>query len=83
MHLSINGLTSQEKVAISEFSKWILNVGNSDMSDLPSLSESNDYFIVVPSDLLLQPSCDPISAIILTIYPNIFDTQLNQMSLYN
>uniref|UniRef100_A0A6N2KK71 ATP-dependent DNA helicase n=1 Tax=Salix viminalis TaxID=40686 RepID=A0A6N2KK71_SALVM len=77
MRLSTNGLTSQEKADISEFSKWILNVGNGDVSDLPSLSESDDYFVVVPSDLLLQPSCDPISAIVSTIYPNISDTQLD------
>uniref|UniRef100_A0A6N2MX53 ATP-dependent DNA helicase n=1 Tax=Salix viminalis TaxID=40686 RepID=A0A6N2MX53_SALVM len=42
MHLFTNGLTSKEKADISEFSEWILSVGNDDISDLPSLSESDD-----------------------------------------
>ena len=47
------------------------------MSDLPSLSEPDDYFVAIPSDLLLQPSCDPISTIVSTIYPNISEARVD------
>ena len=53
MHLSTNGLTYEEKAEINEFSKWILSVGDDDMSNLPSLNGSNDCFNSIPSDLLL------------------------------
>uniref|UniRef100_A0A6N2LSK5 DNA helicase Pif1-like 2B domain-containing protein n=1 Tax=Salix viminalis TaxID=40686 RepID=A0A6N2LSK5_SALVM len=77
IRLSTNGLTFEEKANIHEFSKWTLSVGNGYMSDLPSLSEPDDYFVVVPSNLLFQPSCDPISAIVSTIYPNISEAQVD------
>ena len=63
MRLSTNGLTFEEKAEINEFSKWILNVGNGEISDLSSHNESNDSFVIIPLDLLLETSCEPILAI--------------------
>ena len=77
MRLFTNGLTFQEKVEINEFSKWILNVGNGEISNLPSLNESGDSFVTIPSNLLLETSCEAISAIVSAIYPNICDIQVD------
>ena len=77
MRLSTDGLTSEEKAEITEFSEWILNVGNGEISNLPSLDESDASFITIPSDLLLENSCEPISTIVSTIYPNICDIQVD------
>uniref|UniRef100_A0A6N2MMY2 ATP-dependent DNA helicase n=1 Tax=Salix viminalis TaxID=40686 RepID=A0A6N2MMY2_SALVM len=79
IRLSTNGLTFEEKANIHEFSKWTLSVGNGYMSDLPSLSEPDDYFVVVPSNLLFQPSCDPISAIKVTMQLIISTEYINQL----
>ena len=73
MRLSTHGLTSEEKTEIIEFSEWILNVGNGQISTLGSLDESDDSFVSIPSDLLLENSCEPISTIVSTIYPTICD----------
>uniref|UniRef100_A0A6N2NFQ1 ATP-dependent DNA helicase n=1 Tax=Salix viminalis TaxID=40686 RepID=A0A6N2NFQ1_SALVM len=58
------------------FPQWILNVGNGEISNLPSLNESDDPFITVPSYLHLKNSCEPISSIVSAIYPNICDDRV-------
>uniref|UniRef100_A0A6N2NKL1 ATP-dependent DNA helicase n=1 Tax=Salix viminalis TaxID=40686 RepID=A0A6N2NKL1_SALVM len=77
MHLSTDGLSSEEKAEITEFSEWILNVGNGQLSNLASLDESDDSFVTIPFDLLLENSCEPLSTIVLTIYPSICDIQVD------
>uniref|UniRef100_A0A6N2LTF1 ATP-dependent DNA helicase n=1 Tax=Salix viminalis TaxID=40686 RepID=A0A6N2LTF1_SALVM len=70
-------LTSSKKAEITEFSEWILNVGNGQISNLASLDESDDSFVSIPSDLLLENSCEPISTTVSTIYPTICDIQVD------
>uniref|UniRef100_A0A6N2L7M0 ATP-dependent DNA helicase n=1 Tax=Salix viminalis TaxID=40686 RepID=A0A6N2L7M0_SALVM len=77
MRLSTDGLTYEEKAEITEFSEWILNVGNGEISNLPSLDESDASFVTIPSDLLLENSCEPISTIVSTIYPSICGIQVD------
>ncbi|KAG5235298.1 replication protein DNA-binding [Salix suchowensis] len=77
MRLSTHGLTSEEKTEIIEFSEWILNVGNGQISTLGLLDESDDSFVSIPSDLLLENSCEPISTIVSTIYPTICDIHVD------
>ncbi|KAG5227547.1 ATP-dependent DNA helicase [Salix suchowensis] len=73
MRLSTDGLTFEEKAEINDFSKWILSVGDGDISNLPALDGSDDCFISIPSDLLLQTSSDLISTMVSTIYPDIHE----------
>uniref|UniRef100_A0A6N2MFD4 ATP-dependent DNA helicase n=1 Tax=Salix viminalis TaxID=40686 RepID=A0A6N2MFD4_SALVM len=64
MRLSTDGLSLAEKAEIRDFSKWILSVGNGQISDLTSLGEADESFVTIPFHLLLQASCDPIPTII-------------------
>jgi hypothetical protein len=64
-------------MAAEEFARWILSIGNGDISDLPFSGELNDSFISIPSDILLHTSCDPIPAIVSAIYPSISEPQMD------
>jgi hypothetical protein len=77
MRLSIHGLAAKERTEINEFARWILSIGNGDISDLPFFGELDNYFISIPSDLLLHTSCDPIPAIVSAIYPSISEPQMD------
>ncbi|KAL9384735.1 hypothetical protein Peur_021745 [Populus x canadensis] len=77
MRLSTHGLAAEERTEISEFARWILSIGNGDISDLPFSGELDDSFISIPSDLLLHASCDPIPAIVSAIYPSISEPQMD------
>uniref|UniRef100_A0A6N2MJU9 ATP-dependent DNA helicase n=1 Tax=Salix viminalis TaxID=40686 RepID=A0A6N2MJU9_SALVM len=77
MGLSTDGLSLEEKAEIRDFSKWILSVGNGQISDLTSLGEADESFVTIPFHLLLQASCDPIPTIVSAIYPNICNVQID------
>uniref|UniRef100_A0A6N2NLJ3 ATP-dependent DNA helicase n=1 Tax=Salix viminalis TaxID=40686 RepID=A0A6N2NLJ3_SALVM len=76
MRLSTDGLSLEEKAEIREFSEWILSVGNGQISDLPSLSEADEFLSLFLSSSP-SASCDPIPTIVSTIYPNICDVQID------
>jgi hypothetical protein len=75
--LTKNMCLSTHGMAAEEFARWILSIGNGDISDLPFSGELNDSFISIPSDILLHTSCDPIPAIVSAIYPSISEPQMD------
>ena len=77
MRLFTHGLAAKERTEISKFARWILSIGNDDISDLPFSGKLDDSFISFPSDLLLYTSCDPIPSIVSAIYPSISDPQMD------
>ena len=77
MCLSTYGLAAEERTKISEFTRWILSIGNGYISDLHFFGELDYSFISIPSDPLLHTSCDPITAIVSAIYPSISKPQMD------
>jgi ATP-dependent DNA helicase PIF1 len=67
------GSTQEEKNEMSEFSDWILKVGEG------KLEEPNDGIadIRIPDELLITTFDDPISAIIDSTYPDLLENNQN------
>jgi len=63
------GANLEENEEISQFSEWLLNVGEG------KISEPNDGYaeINIPSEMLITEYDDPIQAIIQSTYPNFLD----------
>ncbi|EOA12441.1 hypothetical protein CARUB_v10028419mg, partial [Capsella rubella] len=62
------GVNSEQSVALAEFSKWLLDIGDG------KINEPNDgeVEIEIPEDLLITAFEDPIHAIVREIYGNSF-----------
>jgi ATP-dependent DNA helicase PIF1 len=73
MRLQCVGNSQVEKDELSEFSKWILDVGEG------KIGEPNDGVvdIKIPQELLITEFDDPILSIIQSTYPNLLDNYLN------
>jgi ATP-dependent DNA helicase PIF1 len=67
------GSSPLEKQEMSDFSNWILKVGEG------KINEPNDGIvdIKIPPELLIMTFEDPILAIIKSTYPNFFDNYLD------
>jgi len=63
------GANTQENKEISEFSNWLLSVGEGKVSEL------NDGFaeIPIPKDMLITEYQDPLLAIVQSTYPDFLD----------
>jgi ATP-dependent DNA helicase PIF1 len=63
------GSNSQENLEISEFSNWLLSVGEG------KISEPNDGYadIPIPKEMLILEYEEPIRAIVESTYPNLLD----------
>lgn len=71
MRLASAELTNEERTHIAEFSKWILDIGDGNIPATAKPGESEPAWIKIPSEFLLMPEHDNISAIIGSIYTNI------------
>ncbi|KAF7839544.1 DNA helicase PIF1, ATP-dependent [Senna tora] len=59
-----------ENRAISEFSDWILKIGDGDIGDILNNEEKE---INIPNDILLNNTIDPIHSIVVNTYPSFID----------
>ena len=66
MRLLQNGMSGIETSSIKDFSEWILKVGNGELGE-----GDGDYNISIPSDLIIQPSENPMQDIIDNTYPGL------------
>jgi hypothetical protein len=71
MRLHSTNLTDSEKTELVDFSAWILNIGNNNIPAIPKPGEMEPTWIQIPSEFLLLPQEDHISALIATVYPEI------------
>ncbi|XP_030970665.1 uncharacterized protein LOC115991053 [Quercus lobata] len=66
MRLLQNGMSGIETSSIKDFSEWILKIGNGELGE-----GDGDYNISIPSDLIIQPSENPMQDIIDNTYPGL------------
>ncbi|KAL4603641.1 hypothetical protein ACB092_10G139100, partial [Castanea dentata] len=66
MRLLQNNLSRVETSSIKDFSEWILKIGNGELGE-----GDGDNNISIPSDLIIQPSENPMHDIIDTTYPGL------------
>jgi hypothetical protein len=71
MRLSSPGLDHQAQRELSDFSHWILDVGEGNIESVAREGEAEPSWIKIPHDLLLMPSEDNISCIVQSIYPDL------------
>jgi hypothetical protein len=71
MRLASAELTNEERTHIAEFSKWILDIGDGNIPATVKPGEYEPTWIKIPSEFLLIPEHNNISAIIGSIYTNI------------
>ncbi|XP_066361401.1 uncharacterized protein [Miscanthus floridulus] len=71
MRLSSLGLDSQARQELSDFSRWILDVGDGRVNSFAKEGETEPAWIKIPHDLLLMPKEDNISCIVHAIYPDL------------
>jgi hypothetical protein len=71
MRLHSTDLTYSEKTKLADFSAWILNIGNGNIPAIKKLGEMEPTWIQIPSEFLLLPEENHISALIATVYPEI------------
>jgi ATP-dependent DNA helicase PIF1 len=68
MRLHSTDLTDSEKTKLADFSAWILNIGNDNIPAIQKLGEMEPTRRQIPSEFLLLPQEDHISALIATVY---------------
>ena len=66
MRLLQNSMSGIETSSIKDFSEWILKIGNGELGE-----GDGDYNISIPSDLIIQPSENPMQDIIDNTYPGL------------
>ena len=71
MRLSSSGLDSQELQELSDFSRWILDVGDGRVDSFAKEGDTDAAWIKIPHDLLLMPKEDNINYIVHAIYPDL------------
>ncbi|XP_008663236.1 ATP-dependent DNA helicase PIF1-like [Zea mays] len=74
MRLRSTDLTDSEKTELADFSAWILNIGNDNIPAIQKPGEMEPTWIQIPSEFLLLPQEDHISALIATVYPEITES---------
>ena len=78
MRLTRHNISSEEKVAISEFSSWILNIGDGTIDGIKDSENEDATWIKIPEKYLIQCDSDPIQNISNTIYTD-FLTNFNNI----
>ncbi|KAK9983468.1 hypothetical protein SO802_032993 [Lithocarpus litseifolius] len=66
MRLLQGNMSEIETSSIKDFSEWILKIGNGELGE-----GDGDNNISIPSDLIIQPSENPMQDIIDNTYPNL------------
>nr|XP_023912224.1 uncharacterized protein LOC112023830 [Quercus suber] len=66
MRLLRNNMSGIETSSIKDFSEWILKIGNGELAE-----GDGDNNISIPSDLIIQPSENPMQDIIDNTYPGL------------
>lgn len=79
MRLSSNGLSDVEKIELQLFAKWILMIGNGEISDIPFEDDYDTSLIKIPPDLLLDANSNPIASIVSSVYPCINNHRLDSV----
>ncbi|PWZ14792.1 hypothetical protein Zm00014a_020044 [Zea mays] len=74
MRLRSKDLIDSEKTELADFSAWILNIGNGNIPAIQKPGEMEPTWIQIPSEFLLLPQEDHISALIATVYPEITES---------
>ncbi|XP_061993578.1 uncharacterized protein LOC133711477 [Rosa rugosa] len=69
MRLHKENLTDEEKMKISIFAKWILDIGDGVQLGVADQTDSDASWIEIPKELLIHANDDPISQIFLATYP--------------
>ncbi|XP_026451085.1 uncharacterized protein LOC113351282 [Papaver somniferum] len=79
MRLLNGNCNSAEKQSISEFSKWILDLGDGKLPSKEIEGEDDEpTWIKIPDDLLIESGENPIETIVQAIYPGLLDKIENQ-----
>ncbi|XP_026378687.1 uncharacterized protein LOC113273137 [Papaver somniferum] len=74
MRLLNGNCNSAEKQSISEFSKWILDLGDGKLPAKAIEGEDDEpTWIKIPDDLLIESGENPIETIVQAIYPGMLD----------
>ncbi|XP_026398120.1 uncharacterized protein LOC113293890 [Papaver somniferum] len=74
MRLLNGNCNSAEKQSISEFSKWILDLGDGKLPAKAIKGEDDEpTWIKIPDDLLIESGENPIETIFQAIYPRLLD----------
>nr|XP_011457383.1 PREDICTED: uncharacterized protein LOC101301620 [Fragaria vesca subsp. vesca] len=69
MRLQKKGISEQEKRKISEFAKWLLQVGDGNICDVGDDFDKDAAWIEIPPDMLIDNPPDPIRSIFDATYP--------------
>lgn len=75
--LATEGLTDLEEKEFSEFSSWILQVGDGKTCDLAACDDDDAAYIKIPTDLLINPGSNSIKTLIDAIYDDLLENQYN------
>ena len=75
MRLLQNNMSGIETSSIKDFSEWILKIGNGQLGK--GDGENN---ISIPSDLIIQPSENPMQDIIDNTYPGLENKYTDQVT---
>jgi hypothetical protein len=70
MRLRSPDLDEKAQQELTEFSRWVLDVGNGKIDAVKREGESEATWIKVPRDLLLMPTGDNVSSIVDVAYPD-------------
>jgi hypothetical protein len=68
MRLLMPSLSQEERQELSQFSKWMLDVGEGKIDATSQEGEDEQTWIKIPQELLLMPHGDKIACIVHTIY---------------
>ena len=73
MRLRTNSLHSEDLQRMTEFSKWILDLGDGMLPTIANEDEDEASSIRIPDDLTIRCDNDPITEIINVVYPQLLD----------
>jgi hypothetical protein len=68
MRLSSNALTNEGRKELSDFSKWMLDVGEGNIQAVTKEGESEPSWIKIPHEFLLKPNDNNISCMVNVVY---------------
>jgi ATP-dependent DNA helicase PIF1 len=71
MRLSTHGLTEEGREELTDFSKWMLAIGEGDIHATVKENETEPSWIKIPDDFLLKPNGNKIECMIDAVYPDL------------
>jgi ATP-dependent DNA helicase PIF1 len=83
MRLRCPDLSIETQKEISQFSRWVLDIGEGNIENIRNDSEPGASWVRIPRDLLLMPQGDKITAIIQAVYPELSARYSDQLYLQN